>query len=73
MDEDAGDDDQDRVLAPPGGAMAKEFDRANSKYLDELQILEGEHQRLQKEIEMLEKSGSDVATLDRNFNTHGVG
>jgi len=47
--------------------MAKEFDMANSKYLDELQILEGEHQRLQKEIEILEKSGSDVATLDRNF------
>jgi kinetochore protein NDC80 len=67
MDEDAGDDDQDRVLAPHVGAMAKEFDRANSKYLDELQILEGEHQRLQKEIEILEKSGSDVATLDRNF------
>ncbi|KAH8770634.1 HEC/Ndc80p family-domain-containing protein [Hyaloscypha finlandica] len=67
MDEDAGDDDQDRVLAPHVGAMAKEFDMANSKYLDELQILEGEHQRLQKEIEILEKSGSDVATLDRNF------
>jgi kinetochore protein NDC80 len=67
MDEDAGDDDQDRVLAPHVEAMAKEFDMANSKYLDELQILEGEHQRLEKEIEILEKSGSDVATLDRNF------
>ncbi|CZR61139.1 probable TID3 Outer kinetochore protein-part of Ndc80p complex [Phialocephala subalpina] len=67
MDEDAGDEDQDRVLAPHVEAMAAEFDRANSKYLDELQILEGEHERLQKEIEALEKSGSDVATLDRNF------
>jgi kinetochore protein NDC80 len=67
MDEDAGDDDQDRVLAPHVEAMAKEFDMANSKYLDELQILEGEHQRLEKEIEILEKSGSDVAVLDRNF------
>ena len=67
MDEDAGDDDQDRVLAPHIEAMAMEFDKSNSKYLDELQILEAEHQRLQKEIEQLEKSGSDVATLDRNF------
>jgi kinetochore protein NDC80 len=67
MDEDAGDDDQDRVLAPHVEAMAREFDRSNSKYLDEMQILEAEHERLQKEIENLEKSGADVATLDRNF------
>lgn len=67
MDDEAGDDDQDRVLAPHVEAMAREFDQSNSKYLDELQILEGEHQRLQKEIEKLEKSGNEVATLDRNF------
>jgi kinetochore protein NDC80 len=67
MDEDAGDDDQDQVLAPHVQAMAQEFDRANSKYLDELQILEAEHERLQKEIHNLEKSGSDVATLDQHF------
>ncbi|PVH83084.1 hypothetical protein DL98DRAFT_455288 [Cadophora sp. DSE1049] len=67
MDEEAGDEDQDRVLAPHVEAMAQEFDRSNSKYLDELQILEGEHVRLQKEIELLERSGSDVAVLDRNF------
>ncbi|KAK0117746.1 kinetochore-associated Ndc80 complex subunit ndc80 [Cadophora gregata] len=67
MDEEAGDEDQDKVLAPHIEAMAQEFDRSNSKYLDELQILEGEHVRLQKEIELLERSGSDVAILDRNF------
>jgi len=67
MDDEAGDDDQDRVLAPHVEAMAQEFSRSNSKYLDELHILEAEHKRLQKEIEMLEKSGSDIATLDRNF------
>lgn len=67
MDEDAGDDDQDRVLAPHVEAMAREFDTSNSKYLDDMQMLEAEHKRLQKEIETLEKSGSDVATLDRNF------
>ncbi|KAG9239439.1 HEC/Ndc80p family-domain-containing protein [Amylocarpus encephaloides] len=67
MDDDAGDDDQERVLAPHVEAMAQEFDAANAKYLSELQMLEAEHQRLQKDIEILEKSGSDVATLDRNF------
>lgn len=67
MEDDAGDEDQDRVLAPHVESMAQEFDKSNSKYLDELQILEGEHERLRKEIEILEKSGSDVATLDRNF------
>ncbi|PBP20653.1 HEC/Ndc80p family protein, partial [Diplocarpon rosae] len=67
MDDDAGDDEQDRVLAPHVEAMAQEFDRSNSKYLDELHILEGENERLQKELEMLEKSGTEVATLDRNF------
>jgi kinetochore protein NDC80 len=67
MDEDAGDEDQDRVLAPHIEAMAREFDISNSKYLDEMQILEAEHERLQKDIENLEKSGADVVTLDRNF------
>ena len=69
MEEDAGDEDQDRVLAPHVQAMAKEFDRANSKYLDEMHILDGEHERLRKEIETLEKSGSDVVTLDKHFKT----
>jgi len=67
MDEDAGDEDQERILAPHVEAMAEEFDRSNSKYLDEMHILDAEHERLQKEIEILERSGSDVAKLDRDF------
>lgn len=67
MDEDAGDDDQDQVLAPHVEAMAEEFNRGNSKYLDELHVLEGEHERLQKEIKTLEQTGSEVAVLDKNF------
>jgi kinetochore protein NDC80 len=67
MDDDAADDDQDRVLAPHVEAMAQEFDASNAKYLNELEMLEAENQRLQKDTELLEKSGSDVATLDRNF------
>lgn len=67
MDDEAGDDEQERALAPHIEAMAREFDRSNSKYLDQLQILEGENQRLQKDIAQLEKSGNEVAILDRNF------
>ena len=67
MDEDAGDEDQERILAPHVEAMAQEFDQSNAKYLDEMHILDAEHERLQKEIELLERSGSDVAKLDRDF------
>ncbi|CAG8973493.1 hypothetical protein HYALB_00002818 [Hymenoscyphus albidus] len=67
MDDEAGDDDQDRLLAPHVEAMAEEFDASNSKYLEQLQMLEAENLRLQKDIEILEKAGNDVATLDRNF------
>ncbi|KAG0649705.1 putative kinetochore [Hyphodiscus hymeniophilus] len=67
MDEDAGDDDQERVLAPHVEAMAREFDQNNTQYLDDLDVLEAERQRLEKEIEELEKSGTDIKNLDKNF------
>ncbi len=67
MDDTAPDEDQDQVLAPHINAMAQEFDRSNSKYLDELRILEAEHEHLQKELNTLEKSKSDVAVLDHHF------
>lgn len=67
MDDDAGEDEQDRVLAPHIDAMAREFDISNSKYLEELQILEGENQRLQQEVEELERSGNDIAKLDNDY------
>ncbi|RDW72032.1 putative TID3 [Coleophoma crateriformis] len=67
MDDDAADGDQDRVLAPHIEDMAQEFDQSNSKYLDELQILEAENEKLRQEIAHLEKMSPDIATLDRNF------
>ncbi|ESZ91066.1 HEC/Ndc80p family protein [Sclerotinia borealis F-4128] len=67
MDEDVGDDDQDQVLAPHIQAMAQEFNRGNSKYLNEMRVLEGEHERLQKEIKTFEQTGSGIARLDKDF------
>ncbi|EPQ67281.1 Bgt-3867 [Blumeria graminis f. sp. tritici] len=67
MDEDANDDDQDQVLAPHIEAMAKNFENSNLRNLEELRALESENQRLRKELQALEKSESDAATLDRNY------
>ncbi|KAI0887937.1 HEC/Ndc80p family-domain-containing protein [Annulohypoxylon maeteangense] len=67
MDEDAGDDDAERVLAPHVGSMAAAFERSNSKYLSELEMLEAENARLLKDIEDLEKSTPDPRVLDNHF------
>ncbi|KAH6647552.1 HEC/Ndc80p family protein [Truncatella angustata] len=67
MGDDAGDEDAERALAPHIEAMAKAFDRSNSKYQSELDMLEAEHARLQQEIEDLEKSTPDPRVLDDHF------
>ncbi|KAH8170870.1 HEC/Ndc80p family protein [Sarocladium implicatum] len=67
MDEDMGDEDAERVLAPHIEGMAKAFERSNSKYVSELEMLEAENARLLKEIEDLEKSTPDPAVLDDHF------
>lgn len=67
MDEDATDEDAERALAPHVEAMAKAFERSNSKYRQELDILEAENKRLLQEIDQLEKSTPDPAVLDNHF------
>jgi len=67
MDDEAGDDDVERALAPHVQGMASAFERSNARYISELKILEGENARLQKEIEDLEKSTPDPAVLDNHF------
>lgn len=67
MDEDATDEDAERALAPHVDAMAKQFEQSNSKYQQELDILEAENNRLLQEIDDLEKSTPDPAVLDNHF------
>ncbi|KAF4336432.1 kinetochore NDC80 [Fusarium beomiforme] len=67
MDEDMGDEEAERVLAPHVQSMAAAFERSNSKYTSELEMLEAENSRLLKEIEDLEKSTPDPAVLDNHF------
>ncbi|KAK0708217.1 HEC/Ndc80p family-domain-containing protein [Lasiosphaeris hirsuta] len=67
MDDEAGDEDVERALVPHVQGMAKAFERSNSRYIQELEILEGENARLLKEIEDLEKATPDPAVLDNHF------
>ncbi|KAJ3567104.1 hypothetical protein NPX13_g6884 [Xylaria arbuscula] len=67
MDEDAGDEDAERVLRPHIDAMAQAFEQSRSKYLSELEMLEAENARLLREIEDLEKSTPDPRVLDDHY------
>ncbi|KAG8423492.1 kinetochore-associated Ndc80 complex subunit ndc80 [Metarhizium acridum] len=67
MDDDTGDDDAERILAPHIDAMARAFEDSNAKYVSELEMLEAENARLRKEIEDLEKATPDPAVLDDHF------
>ncbi|KAL2161989.1 hypothetical protein VTH06DRAFT_7774 [Thermothelomyces fergusii] len=67
MDEDASEEDVEKALQPHVEAMARDFERANARYIQELEMLEGENARLLKEIEELEKSTPDPAVLDNHF------
>ena len=67
VDEDAGEDDEKRLLAPHVDAMAAEFQRGNSKYEEEMKILEAEHAALLQQIEEAEKGQPDIAKLEKHF------
>jgi kinetochore protein NDC80 len=69
MDDDAEEGDQDKVLAPHVDVMARAFETSNSKYIDEMKILEAEHERLRAEIEEMERSTIDISRLDSFFKT----
>jgi kinetochore protein NDC80 len=66
-----GEDEEDEVaekrLVPHVEAMAMEFERANEKYVQEMQVLEAENRALRDQIEELEKNAPDVAKLDKHF------
>ena len=67
MDEEADDDDQDRVLAPHVDNMARQFEESNAKYQEKLEMLEAEHERLRHEMEEVAKTTPDIESLDRHF------
>lgn len=66
MPEDSSEEDAKQALAPHVQQMAMQFERANSKFDQDLQALEAENTRLLQEIEDLEKMTPDPATLDNH-------
>ncbi|KAI1354653.1 HEC/Ndc80p family protein [Xylaria sp. FL0043] len=69
--EDAEGEDVDKIIQPHIDAMAAAFERSNSKYLSELEMLEAENARLSREIEDLEKSTPDPTILDDHYKIMG--
>lgn len=66
MPEDSSEEDAQKALAPHVEHMSTLFERANSKYHQELEMLEAENARLLQEIEDLEKMTPDPAVLDNH-------
>lgn len=63
--EDEDEAEADRMLLPHVEAMAAEFERGNRQYVDELKMLEAEHEALKDQIEALEKEIPDLAQHER--------
>ncbi|OBT59809.1 hypothetical protein VE03_10614 [Pseudogymnoascus sp. 23342-1-I1] len=53
--------------AHPTSNTAYQFAKANSKYMEEMKILEAEKERLRLEIEEVEKWGIGFNSLDNHF------
>ncbi|EEQ27843.1 kinetochore-associated Ndc80 complex subunit ndc80 [Microsporum canis] len=66
-----GEDEDDEVaeqrLVPHVETMAAEFEKANEKYVQELQALEEENRSLRDQLEELEKNAPDIAKLEKHF------
>ena len=60
-------DDEGAIMQPHIDQMAAEFEKTNSRYTEELQMLEAENKALASQLEEFEKSAPDVAKLDRHF------
>lgn len=67
VDEDGDEEDAEKLLEPHIVAMAAEFQRGNQQYVEELKILEGEHEDLKQRIEEAEKGAPDLAKLEKHF------
>ena len=67
VDEDNDDDDAEKMLVPHVEAMAAEFEQGNSRYADEVRMLEAENKALQEQVAELERNTPDIAKLDDHF------
>jgi kinetochore protein NDC80 len=64
---DEDEDNADAALQPHIEAMAEEFERINSRYVEDLKMYEAENQALKEQVEEMEKTTPDLAKLDNVF------
>ena len=67
--EDDQEDKADEILRPHVNRMARQFDDANSKYVEQVKVLEAEHRALRDQVEELSRSGDLIAKLDKDHKT----
>ena len=60
-------DDADKLLIPHVEAMAADFEKGNTRYAEEMRILEAENASLKAQIEEAEKGAPDLAKLEKHF------
>lgn len=61
------DDKADEMIKPHIENMSRKFDEANSKYLEQVKMLEGEHRALQDQIDELSKTGPKISKLEEQI------
>ncbi|KAF4546541.1 Hec ndc80p family protein [Lasiodiplodia theobromae] len=65
--EDDAEDEADQVIQRHVQNMAARFDDANAAHLEQVRVLEAEHQALQDQIDELSKNGPRIAKLDEQI------
>ncbi|KAL1617051.1 kinetochore-associated Ndc80 complex subunit ndc80 [Diplodia seriata] len=65
--EDDAEEEADQVISRHVENMAAKFDDANAAHLEQVRVLEAEHQALQDQIEELSKNGPRIAKLDEQI------
>ncbi|EXJ87937.1 hypothetical protein A1O1_04864 [Capronia coronata CBS 617.96] len=58
---------EEAALQPHIQAMNEEFERVNSRHVEELKMYEAEHEALKAQIEEFERNAPDIAKLDKHF------
>lgn len=67
VEDDADDDDAEKLIKPHIEAMARKFEEGNRRWLDQEQILEAELQNLNSKIEDLGRSGPRLEKLSEQI------
>lgn len=59
--------ESEELVKPYVETMAKEFERGNEQYTEQLKILEAENEALQQQIDEIERSAPDLAKVEEHY------